>query len=95
MGVAGRFYWVESAEERVKSWGRGVGGGMKEDEGRCSKGRYTIEEIFVTLILCCITKLAAKLVKGADMVHNVMLSCGVCVDDGLFMGLCVMLQFVS
>ena len=29
MGVAGRFYWVGSAEERVKSWGRGGGGGER------------------------------------------------------------------
>ena len=29
------------------------------------------------------------------MVYNVMLSCGVWVDDGLFMGLCVVLQFMS
>ena len=41
------------------------------------------------------TELAAEIVKGVDMVCNVMLSCGVCVDDGLFMGLCVVLQFMS
>lgn len=29
MGGTGRFYWVESAEERVKSWGGGRGR-MKE-----------------------------------------------------------------
>ena len=49
----------------------------------------------MTLIFCCVTELAAKLVKGADVVYNVILSCGVCVDDGLYMGLCVMLRFVS
>ena len=75
----------------------GEKGGKEEDEGRSSKGRYNIEGILIfgTLIFCWITRLAAELVKGADVGYNVMLSCGVCVDNGLFMGLCVMLQFVS